>query len=258
MAKEKSPAFQFYPKEFLTDGNVASMSLQECGAYIKLLCLCWQDESIPSDQGRLANMVGISPAGFQKLWPAISACFVEDGGRLRHGRLDSERRKQEAFRQKQSMKGLASAAARSQKPTDSQPEANHGSTAVQPDTQPESNSPISDLRSVQTYTDRDARLSGTTDTTLARRAGHFIDRYKELFKEWRFGAIYHGRPHIDWANACNLVRSFEDERLEQLAVVFLNSNEPFIEKSNRSLAVFETRISWCDEQLRKAQQRRSA
>jgi hypothetical protein len=36
----KSPAFQFYPKDFLTDENVRVMSLQERGAYITLLCLC--------------------------------------------------------------------------------------------------------------------------------------------------------------------------------------------------------------------------
>lgn len=157
MAKEKSPAFQFYPKEFLTDGHVAAMSLKECGAYIKLLCLCWQEESITSDPQRLANMVGVSRREFQKLWPALEPCFIEEGATLRHGRLDLERGKQAAYREQQRLKGLASAVARS---TGRQPDSNHGSTAVQPDTEPDGNqdsterqpssqpktkSPISDL-----------------------------------------------------------------------------------------------------------------
>ena len=37
----KSPAFQFYAKEFLSDANQAGMSLQETGAYIRLICFEW-------------------------------------------------------------------------------------------------------------------------------------------------------------------------------------------------------------------------
>lgn len=110
------------------------------------------------------------------------------------------------------------------------------------------------------HRETERRMSGTSDPTIARRAGDFFEVWSKLFSEHRSGATYHGRPAIDYANCCNLVRSFpDDDRLRDLAVVFLNSNEPFIESSNRSLAVFETRISWCDEQLRKAeaQQRRS-
>lgn len=104
------------------------------------------------------------------------------------------------------------------------------------------------------------RMSGTTDPELARRAGDFFADWQKLYTKERFGATYHSRPHIDYANACNLVRNFSNARLSDLAVVFLNSNEPFIENSTRSLAVFESRISWCDEQLRKieAKQQRSA
>lgn len=133
----------------------------------------------------------------------------------------------------------------------------HGEVSVMLLTKPNQTKP-----SVQEeiHRERDARMSGTTDPEIARRAGAFFEVWSRLYPECRSGAIYHSRPHIDYANCCNLVRTFPSDRLEQLAVVFLNSNEPFIESSNRSLAVFETRISWCDEQLRKAEakQRRSA
>lgn len=123
-------------------------------------------------------------------------------------------------------------------------------------TKPNQTKPVQE----EIHRETERRISGTGDPTIARRAGDFFEVWSKLFSEHRSGATYHGRPAIDYANCCNLVRSFpDDDRLRDLAVVFLNSNEPFIESSNRSLAVFETRISWCDEQLRKAeaQQRRS-
>ncbi len=113
MAAEKSPAFQFYPKEFLMDGNVSGMSLQELGAYIKLLCICWQDGNLPSDPRRLANMVGVPYRAFVKLWPALNVCFRDQApDRLIHPRLEKERDKQEAYRNRQSDKGRAGAGAR--------------------------------------------------------------------------------------------------------------------------------------------------
>lgn len=112
MAPEKSPAFQFYPKEFLMDGNVAGMSLQERGAYITLICVCWQEGTLPVDPKRLANMVGVPFRQFNNLWPALSVCFRETEGRLVHPRLEKEREKQENYRRRQSDKGRASGIAR--------------------------------------------------------------------------------------------------------------------------------------------------
>lgn len=132
----------------------------------------------------------------------------------------------------------------------------HGNVTVPLLTTPHHTTPVQE----EIHRETERRMTGTGDPTIARRAGDFFDVWSALFSEHRSGATYHGRPHIDYANCCNLVRSFPDERLRDLAVVFLNSNEPFIESSNRSLAVFETRVTWCDEQLRKAEskQRRSA
>lgn len=152
MAREKSPAFQFYPKEFLADGNVSGMSLQERGAYITLICICWNDGSLPMATERLANMVGTPHRQFLKFWPVIRTCFAEQGGRYVHPRLEREREKQEQYRRRQSDAGKRSASTRRQ------PESNHGSTTVQPrfnqthnqtatTGQPEPNSPISYLQS---------------------------------------------------------------------------------------------------------------
>jgi len=98
MSTERSPAFQFYPRDFLSDIHVAAMTLQERGAYITLLCLCWSEQSLPIDTKALARICRISTARFARLWPAIEPCFLIDGTRLIQPRLDRERKKQEAYR----------------------------------------------------------------------------------------------------------------------------------------------------------------
>jgi uncharacterized protein YdaU (DUF1376 family) len=101
----KSPAFQFYPKDFLSDANVMAMSLTELGAYWKLTCICWNEGSLPADTKSLARLLGTSAGHASKLWPAIAPCFKERDGRLMHPRLEGERRKQAEYRAKQADNG---------------------------------------------------------------------------------------------------------------------------------------------------------
>lgn len=97
-----SPAFQFYPKDFLCDEEQELMSLAEAGAYIRLLCRCWLKGSLPEDVGELATLCGATKGQMQKFWPAISKCFKQrPDGRWIHGRLDDERKKQAEYRKKQ-------------------------------------------------------------------------------------------------------------------------------------------------------------
>lgn len=110
MAREKSPAFQFYPRDFLMDEQVRLMTHTERGIYITLLCLCWCEGSLPSDIGQLARLVDVPIARFGKLWEGtLSGCFFADArfedGRLRNKRLELEREKQESFRRRQSDNG---------------------------------------------------------------------------------------------------------------------------------------------------------
>ena len=46
---EKSPAFQFYPKDLLSDIEAMSMSNEVMGMYFKLLCFDWINDGIPDD-----------------------------------------------------------------------------------------------------------------------------------------------------------------------------------------------------------------
>lgn len=135
------------------DGRVAAMSLQERGAYITLLCLCWQEGSLPADPVRLARMVGLTPRAWTRIADAVCACFQEADGRLTQPRLEREREKQRAYRDQQRAKGRASGVTRSNHgSTAVQPNVNQIATAVQPNTnrgstEPPTETQLSDLRS---------------------------------------------------------------------------------------------------------------
>ena len=148
----KSPAFQFYPKDFLTDEHVALMSLSERGAYITLLCICWTEGSLPSDPKRLSRLCGVSPSIMRRLWVALETCFRPHpsiDGRVIHPRLDRERISQAEFRRRQSDNGRKGG--RPHKPTtnpeqsQNNPSLNSGLSQTEP--KKSSSSAISDLQS---------------------------------------------------------------------------------------------------------------
>lgn len=132
MAPNKSPAFQFYPKDFLS--GTTTMSLQEVGAYVRLLCYAWDTGSVPVEGDERARIMVCSKAQEKELWKKVGKKFVLTNDVYLNERMEEERRKQSEYRRRQSDKGKASAAARSQ------PDGNHGSTAVEPAFQPEVNS----------------------------------------------------------------------------------------------------------------------
>src|SRR5262245_65155004 len=98
MAAEKSPCFQFYPRDYLADAHVLAMTNRERGMYMTLLCVCWLEQSISADPRELAGLVGERPLQFVHSWnQKLKTCFTSDGaGRLIHKRLNVERAKQKA------------------------------------------------------------------------------------------------------------------------------------------------------------------
>jgi uncharacterized protein YdaU (DUF1376 family) len=256
----KAPAFQFYPNDFLSDANVIVMSMQERGCYITLICVCWQQGSLPSDTDQLARFCALPVPTFRKLWPAVEKCFRASGAdRLVHPRLEKERKKQREFRKLQSDKGKASAASR--RATTVQPRFNSGSTEGQPDTgspvQPKPNSSFSSSSSssdssqherVRAFPPRDKSPSEVSDD-VAQRAGRFCERYADLYAELRKGARYLGRPALDFQEATQLVATWDDARLEKIARVFLTTDHEFAEKGSRTMAQFRAMASWCDSRL---------
>jgi hypothetical protein len=93
---EKAPAFQFYPKDFLTDDKVLLMSNESVGVYIKLLCFDWLYDGLPADQSKWLPLVR------QNAIPAeVAECFKPYPWRpnfVTNPRLHRERIRQESNR----------------------------------------------------------------------------------------------------------------------------------------------------------------
>ena len=247
---DKAPAFQFYPKDFLTDEKVVRMSNTEVGIYIRLLSYCWLEGTLPLETAALAHMARMQVKQFTKLWEnsTVKTCFhIGDDGRLHHKRLDGEREKQESYRRRQSDKGKASAAARGS--TAVQPNGNHGSTTVQPPVQPEGNSsspsPISSLQTAVTS----ARV--VSDDELGDRARELLEHYGEWYREERHGArLRLIQNALTFQDALTLVETWDDARLEKLARLVLTTDDPFISGTDRGFKIFALKASWADNLLR--------
>jgi uncharacterized protein YdaU (DUF1376 family) len=111
----KSPSFQFYPDAWLSSTSIALMTPAQEGAYIRLLCHCWQSEDcgIPDDDEALAELSRLR-GQWLKHSGRIRAKFESVGGRLFNPRLIEERQKQAEWSRKSSEGGKRSAATRAQ------------------------------------------------------------------------------------------------------------------------------------------------
>lgn len=65
MSKSNSPAFQFYPSDFIT--GTIHMSPEEVGAYIRLLCYQWEHEAIPDETKILIRITGAKKATIEEV-----------------------------------------------------------------------------------------------------------------------------------------------------------------------------------------------
>ena len=97
----KPPAFQFYADDFL--GGTSDMTTEEVGAYIRLLCNQWTKGGLPDDDTRLVIMAGQCQAS--SLAKAKTKFGICEDGALRNARMEHERQKQDAYRQKQASNG---------------------------------------------------------------------------------------------------------------------------------------------------------
>lgn len=102
----KRPSFQFYPKDFLADRRVATMSNEQRGGYMLLLCYMWQEEAcaLPNDNDELCSLSGLDIEKIRK----VLMCFIAHPSlpdHISHKRLLEEREKQDHRRKKMSDAG---------------------------------------------------------------------------------------------------------------------------------------------------------
>lgn len=108
MARNIAPAFQFYPRDTLANPEVAAMSLEEFGAYWRLICYIWLEGFLPYDETKLAKMLNVTPKKFKRLWPTMGKLFRVKDGKITSPELDEQRQKQKEWREKSRVGGLRS------------------------------------------------------------------------------------------------------------------------------------------------------
>lgn len=173
---EKSPAFQFYPKDWLSDGLVRAMGHEARGVYIDLLSIYWNDGGLPSDPKALAARVALPLRTFQRLWPLIAPCFEIGPNSITSKRLDREKLKQSDYRRLQQAKGLKSAKSRVYNKTD-QPRLSSGCDPVEVRLEPKGNFPFPSSSASSTEASP-VVVPETSDADVAR--GELRDALRDL------------------------------------------------------------------------------
>jgi len=144
-----SPAFQFYPKDYLGSMKVRLMTPEERGGYVDLLCHAWLDDkcSLPDDDTVLATLSGLGERWFD-VKDKIRPCFRKRGKRLISTRLKQERKKQKEWHEKSRLGGMKSGEVRRNKAL----ELKGGSQMVQTKDEPNTNSSVCSLQSSSSST----------------------------------------------------------------------------------------------------------
>jgi uncharacterized protein YdaU (DUF1376 family) len=76
MAAESAPAFQFYPRDFLSACEVKAMTLEQVGAYIMLLCWAWQDNGLDPDHlDQYRRALRLPKARWERVWAVVGQRF---------------------------------------------------------------------------------------------------------------------------------------------------------------------------------------
>ena len=115
--ENKSPAFQFYARDFLADINVQLMNMEQRGIYITLLSYAWLEKGVPNDMRKLKLLCN-NPENFEELIVDVLACFEESDGKLYNKRMESVRAEQIERKEKASEAGKIGAKKRWQSHSD--------------------------------------------------------------------------------------------------------------------------------------------
>lgn len=210
----KPPAFQFFPADWLSSQRVQMMTLEEEGAYIRLLCYCWSHGSIPDDPAKIARLLGKSVS--TDVVTNVQRMFTvrcNDDSALTHERLELERERQKQRKLQTADAGRKSAQNR-KNATKSQRESNGRSTSVATDVenplQRESNPSSSSSTSVGEEVKKEnpppavGEAPVKHETLLANCGQYGVTR--ECADSWWLandaaGWLYRDRPLVNWLSS---------------------------------------------------------
>ena len=93
------PYFPMYPGNWLASSSVTRMTLEEQGAFLRLLCFGWNDDGIPADRRELALIIGCEPGSERAeriLGRVLELAWRPDADnprKLRNNRQEADREK---------------------------------------------------------------------------------------------------------------------------------------------------------------------
>ena len=260
MAFEKAPAFQFYASDFRADAKVSAMTFEEVGVYILLLTFCWTEGAIPSDPKALARLLKTDVRTIERVWPALAPCFTNQGENYIQERMERERAKLAAYRQRAATKGTKGATARWQKhgagnatemPVPSDTDATGIAQAKPSDGSSSSSSSSDNPQPPVGAVVPDMPDSLLVDAALAAKAARLFEGWPEVYAKARSGAWPRKAESRDWPNALDLVHAYPDvDRLLLMADVFLRRSDIGPKNVPGTLGQFAHMAPDCDRLLR--------
>ena len=111
---KKDPAFLFYCTTWLQSAEVNALSLEQQGAFVRLLSFAWLHGSIPADRDEIRGLLGMTSApedAFARVWSKLlSRLWVTmpgTPGRLINERQEHERTERKARAEEMRTRGQA-------------------------------------------------------------------------------------------------------------------------------------------------------
>jgi len=206
----KAPAFQFYADDFLA--GTITMTNEERGAYIALLCIQWSKESLTENDFQRVCM-GMPPHS-QRI--CQSKFQIDAEGNYKNQRLETEREKQVQYRKKQTdnanKRWLGNATAYATALPADMPNACSPSPSPTPNNKEESIAPKSQRSRFLVPSVEEVETACVEIGLPASEAGRFIDHYES--KGWKVS----GSPMKSWIASLRNWKRNRDERQQSLPI----------------------------------------
>jgi uncharacterized protein YdaU (DUF1376 family) len=206
----KAPAFQFYADDFLA--GTITMTNEERGAYIALLCIQWSKEALTEND--FQRVCAGMPPHSQRI--CQSKFQIDAEGNYKNQRLETEREKQVQYRKKQTdnanKRWLGNATAYATALPADMPNACSPSPSPSPSNKEESIAPKSQRSRFVVPSVQEVETACVEIGLPASEAGRFIDHYES--KGWKVS----GSPMKSWIASLRNWKRNRDERQQSLPI----------------------------------------
>lgn len=250
----KSPAFQWYAPDVLTDGEFAEMEYDERGVFVTLLSFAWLNDGIPADQERIRRLLRIPPRDFERIWKAVSRCFEPrpgDAERLVNPRQERERVAQAENRARIAELSKRGVEARKNAATEHVNGEPHGQPSGAPHGEPNGSlsSPVSRLPSLDALAlspPRAARSGPRKSNPDSPTPGHaeFVEWWTQAFQA-QIGAPYAFAKGKDGEHVrrCLVALKHDLDELKRRATILLHCAPEWIASGGVDLGTLESQLN---------------